>query len=194
MIEECMSMQRPELRLFGGWALIANAVIGIVLLVDLVLNLSHPTALTMLQLLGILMYVVGIPTIQFSQPEAGRGGQIAIALLELSAAVAFVIIFVNLVSSSDLPSSAAVSSALLGMVGGVLLGAFTIHLHRFPSWVGWFLAISVTVNFVTGQLSDALGFKILAECGILLGILATAQYGWTIVQAYRVGEAQPRLV
>jgi len=186
-------MQRPEFRLFGGCALIANAAIGVVLLGDSALNLSHPAALTVVQLLGILVYVAGIPMIQLSQPQAGRGGQIAIALLELSAAVAFVMIFVNLVSSSDLPSAAAASSALLGMGGGVLLGVFTIRLHRFPTWVGWFLAISVTVNFVTGQLSDALGFKILAECGILLGILATAQYGWTIVQAYSMDETQPRL-
>jgi len=157
------------------------------------LNPSHPAALTVVQLLGILASVAGIPTIQLSQ-QAGRGGQIAIALLEFSAAVAFVMSYVNLVSSSDLPSAAAVSSGLLGMVGGVLLGVFTIRLHRFPTWVGWFLAISVTVNFVTGQLSDAFGFKILVGCGILLAVLATAQYGWTIVQAYSVDETQPRLV
>ena len=91
------------------------------------LNPSHPAALTVVQLLGILASVAGIPTIQLSQ-QAGRGGQIAIALLEFSAAVAFVMSYVNLVSSSDLASAAAVSSASLGV--------FTIRLHRFPTWVG----------------------------------------------------------
>ena len=187
-------MKRAELRRLGGWVLVANAVVGTVLLLDWALDLPHPTPLTMLQLLGIILFLIGIPTIQAAQPETGRSGQAGIGLMELGSAIAFVLVLGDLVSNTDFPSSVPFTSALLGMIGNVLVGVLTIRARRFPVWAGWFLAFSGVINFATGQLSDAIGFKILTGFGTLMGILAIAQYGWTIVQAERAEQAEPRLV
>jgi hypothetical protein len=107
----------------------------------------------------------------------------------VAAAIAFVVV---LRLSACVASSAGIVpfiSALAGAAGGVLVGMLTVRARRFPAWVGWLLAVWGTINVGTGLVVSVVDLKVLAGVGELLGALAIAGYGWTIVQAGRVDSA-----
>jgi hypothetical protein len=74
------------LRQLGGWALLANALIGVLLSLDmLVSGANTPAPLTIVQLIGLLLFIAGLPSIQAIQPQTGRLGQLGLLLLALGA-------------------------------------------------------------------------------------------------------------
>ncbi len=187
-------MSRSSYQRLAGWALVANAVIGFILFLDWAFDLSQPDGLVVLHLFGLLLFIAGLPAVLLVAPRLGRNGQIGIGLTQLGAAIAFVIILLNLVSSVVASSAVTFTSSFAGMAGYVILGALLVRGRYFHIWVGAFLIVAGIVNFVTGQVSSASGWDVIIGIGWLMEILAIAQLGWSIVQEKHMPEteAEPR--
>jgi hypothetical protein len=187
-------MSRSTYLRLAGWALVVNAVIGFILFLDWAFDLSQPDALVVLHLLGLLLFIAGLPALQLVEPRLGRNGQIGIGLTQLGAAIAFVVILLNLVSSVEAASAVTFTSSLAGMLGYVMLGVLFVRGRYFRIWVGAFLVVAGIINFVTGQVSSASGWDVVIGVGWLMEVLAIAQLGWSIAQEARVLDAEPRTV
>src|SRR5512143_1604541 len=130
-------------RRLQGLALMLSAVC--LLLGLLGLNSSLGPVVT---IIGILLFMLGIPAIQAVQPT-GWLGVAGIVLLELGALIALGF-RLDLVSAS-LASGLSLTSALLGMLGAVIVGWLTTREHVFPGWVGWAFLFQGLLNFISGM-------------------------------------------
>ena len=173
-----------------GWALIASAVISAILALNYLFDLSHGKAWMVAALLGTLLFMAGL-TVVVALQEGDQLQLVGIGLMELAAAIAFVLTAIALFGGS-FSDSLATTSAMIGMIGDVIVGALTIRRKVFPVWVGWLLGISGVVNFVTGQLDGGTWLRVVASIGALLAAGAIAAYGWIAVQRARPAEAAPR--
>jgi hypothetical protein len=182
------------LRQLAGWALLANAGIGILLSVDsLIEGGNTPAPITIVNLVAFLLFIVGLPAIQALQPQTGRLGQLGLVLMGLGAGIAFVVVAVYLAGSS-ISSIVPLSSAITGGLGGVLIGWLTIRAGAFPAWIGWLLLATSVLNFVVGYLSSGTFADI---AGFVVGVAMSvpiAGYGWIIVQRTRAAYAGERPV
>jgi hypothetical protein len=181
-----------NLRQLGGWTLLANALIGVILSVEMLVGgTSTPPPVTIVQLLGFLLFIAGLPSIQASQPQTGRLGQLGLVLLGLGAGIAFIVVAAYLAGSST-SSILFYSSAISALLGGVLVGWLTVRAGVFPSWIGWLLLVTAVLGFAAGYLpSGTLG----TVGGFVVGMVSAvpiAGYGWVIVQRTRAAYAQER--
>lgn len=179
-----------KLRQLGGWALLANAAIGVLLTVEMLIGGGNtPTPVTIVQLLGFLLFIVGLPAIWALQPQTGRLGQLGLALMGLGAGIAFIVVAMYLAGSSTI-SLVAWSSAIAGGLGSVLVGWLTVKARVFPAWIGWLLLVTAVLNFATGYLSSG---TVATLVGFMVGLalaLPIAGYGWVIVQRSRASYAK----
>jgi hypothetical protein len=170
-----------RVRQLGGWALLVSAAIGLVVVVALALDVSSSTPLALAQLMGSALFLLGLPAIQATQPATERLGQLGLALIGLAAAIAFAAGLLLLSGVGDIPPGVPITSALAGLAGDVLVAVLTLRARVFPAWVGWLLASSGVLNLVTGLLPKAVDLTALAVCGALLGVVAIAGYGGTVL-------------
>ncbi len=175
-------MQEIQLRRLGGWALLSNAAIGTLLIVTDLANVKPSTPMALLHLLALALFLVGLPAIQATQPQTGRGGQVGLTLMGLAAAIAIVVVLVTLAGGDDVGPIVPLVSALAGLVGNLLVGVLTVRAGAFPAWTGWLLALAGAANFSSGLLSGAIDLSLVAALGELLGVAAVAGYGWTILR------------
>src|SRR5215216_1816102 len=133
-----MNVQR-----FQGLPLILSAVCF------LLLGLSDPrTAMfDVISTIGVIMFILGIPAVYSAQPT-GWIGLAGIILLELAALISLGFRFEVLPSNFE--SSLAMTSAVLGTLGAVIVGWLTIREGVFPSWVGWVLLAQGLLNLLVG--------------------------------------------
>jgi hypothetical protein len=180
------TMRSLRVRQLGGLALLASALLGVVVTLGVLLDPSQSSPLVELARLGApLCLLLGLPAIQATQPATGRAGQVGLGLMGLAAAIAFVVTLRSLAGGADFAPVVPFASAFAGMVGDVLVGALTVRTRVFPTWVGWLLAVSGLINVGTGLLSGAIDLIALAVFGAVLGLLAIAGYGWTIIRLGR---------
>ena len=169
-----------KLTRLGGWALLLSALAS---LVDVVWThlLDQPAAplLTAVALLGIIFFLVGLPAIQRLQPQAGRLGQLGLALMALGAVIAFGAVIAVQLAGADIGDVLPFVSALAGFLGRLIVGVLTIRERDFPAWAGWLLIVSAVFNFLVGLIPPVAGVSAviaeLAETGALAG------YGLTII-------------
>jgi hypothetical protein len=191
-------MRNMQVRRLGGLALLASALLGSVLTLALLLDPSPQSSpfADLARLGAPLFLLLGLPAIQATQPATGRAGQVGLGLMGLAAAIALLVTLRSVTGGADFAPAVPLASALAGMVGDALVGALTVRARVFPAWVGWSLAVSGLLNLGTGLLSGAIDLIALAVLGAVLGLLAIAGYGWTIVRMGRVDDAihkgQPR--
>ncbi len=129
--------------------------------------------------IGILLFMVGIPAIYSAQPS-GWIGLLGIILLELSALIALGF-RLDLVSS-DLGGSLSLISAVLGMLGAVIFGWITIRDHVFPAWVGWVFLVQGPLNFITGLTGFGSSGRAIPILISLLQAVALIAYGYFLYQ------------
>jgi len=170
------------LRQLGGWALLANALIGVLLSLDmLVSGANTPAPITILQLIGLLLFIAGLPAIQAMQPQAGRLGQVGLLLLALGAGIAFIVVTVYLAGGST-SSVLPFASALTAVTGSVVVGWVTVQARVFPAWIGWLLLATGVLNFAAGYLPAG---TLATTAGVIIGLamsIPIAGYGWIVVQ------------
>ncbi len=131
--------------------------------------------------IGIILFILAIPAVYSTQPT-GWIGLAGIVLLELAALIALGF-RLDLVPPS-LGDSLSLTSAILGMLGAVIVGWLTTREHVFPAWVGWVFMVQGLLNFLGGLFNiDARGrvFPILVP---ILQTVATFAYGYFIFRIH----------
>jgi hypothetical protein len=165
-----MNVQRLQ-----GLALMLSAVC------TLLLGLSDPrTAIfDIIATTGVILFILGIPAIYLAQPT-GWLGLAGIILLELAALIALGFRFEVLPSS--LESSLALTSAVLGSLGGVIIGWLTTREHVFPSWVGWVFVAGGLLNLIAGLFDFGSLVNVFRFVLPLLQAIGLLAYGYFIYQ------------
>ncbi len=166
-----------DLRRLQGLALILSAVCVLLSLAAPNTTLSEASTV-----IGILLFILGIPAVNLIQPT-GWVGLVGIVLLEIAALIALA--FRLDIVGSSLGSSLSLISAILGMFGAVIIGWLTIREDRFPAWLGWLFLVQGVLNFMAGLFysgSLAGGLSILVS---ILYALALFAFGYYIYQRQR---------
>jgi hypothetical protein len=145
------------------------------------IGVISPQATMLLITISSILYILGIPAIYMAQPT-GWVGIAGIVLLELAALIALGFRFNIIPWPSSLGDSLALTSAVAGMLGSVIIGWITIREHVFPGWVGWAIIAFGLLTFITGL------FLFNSLLGVLLPFLPILQsvalftYGYFIYQ------------
>lgn len=177
--------EQMTIRTPGGWALLINVFLTLVMLIGLTTSIGGDNVFAIIGLaLGPLL-IVGLMAIWTMLPHTGRPGLLGLVglwLLGLAAGIAFAVRLTLLVSAFDAGEIIPLSSAVLGLVGSVLLGWVTIQSRAFHPAIGWLLIVGGVLNLVGGLIpGGAIAFVVvvvtmLAQAGALGG------YGWTMLQ------------
>ena len=128
---------------------------------------------------GLILFILGIPAIYSAQPT-GWMGVLGIVLLELAALIALGFRLQMLPAS--LSDGLSLSSAILGMLGAVIVGWLTTREIVFPAWVGWIFIVQGLLNFITGLFNISAQGKLFFILIALLQAVATFAYGYFIYQ------------
>lgn len=169
-----------NVRRLQGLALIVSAVCFLLgLFGPQSISLIGPQATSFYLMVGIILFMLGIPAVYSVQPT-GSIGLVGIILLELAALIPL-IFRLNMVPSG-LADSLSLTSALAGMLGAVIVGWLTIREHVFPAWLGWAFIAQGLLNFFTGvfnlgNLTGAIPIFL-----PLLSIVVQFAYGYFIYQ------------
>ena len=169
-----------ELRTLRGWALLVNAVIGLVDSVNMV-NGGN-TSLFIVDEVLALLFIFGLPAIWEVQPQTGRLGQLGLWCLGIAAGIAFFVMLVFHVSTLQVNTLIPLSSTLFFLVGSILVGWLTIRAQFFPAAVGWFLIVGGVLNLVSGVMPAGLFATMLGVISLLATSVAFAGYGWIIIR------------
>ena len=163
-----------------GLALILSAVSLVFgLLGPQNVGIIGPQATMFLIMISSILFILGIPAIYSAQPT-GWIGMAGIVLLEFAALIALGFRLNIVPWPSSLGDSLALTSAVAGMLGAVIVGWFTIREHVFPAWVGWaFLAHSL-LNFITGQFNPGFLKGMIPIFVPVLDVIAIFAYGYFI--------------
>ncbi len=162
------------LRRLQGGALILSAIC--LLVGRFVPGLTVSNGAFILALVGVILFMIGIPSIQLFQPE-GLFGWIGILLLEVSALIALAFLL-SLINSSGL----AFTSAILGMLGRVTLGYLTVRRHRFPAWAGWAFILAGIINLLAGVVNFGTASEVMAAIAVVLDAVALFGYGYRLLR------------
>jgi hypothetical protein len=112
----------------------------------------------------------------------GRLGQVGLVLIGLAALIALAFDLLLLSVDETIAPGVAVTSAFAGLTGEVLVAVLTIRARVFPAWVGLLLATSGVLNVATDLVFEAVDLTVLTGLGELLGVVAIAGYGWTLLR------------
>ncbi len=160
-----------DTRRLQGWALVLSAICLLLQHFLPASSISH-----ILAIIGAILFIVGIPAIQALQPE-GILGFIGILLLELSALIVLAFLL-NLAGSAWL----ALTSAILAMLGRVIIGWLTIRCDRFPAWAGWAFLIAGILNLVAGAADLGAASAVVSIIAVFLDAVALLGYGYPLLR------------
>lgn len=169
-----------NVRRLQGLALIVSAVCFLLgLFGPQSISLIGPQVTAFYVIVGIILFMLGIPAVYSAQPT-GWIGLAGIVLLELAAFIPL-LFRLNMVSPG-LAGGLSLTSAIAGMLGAVIVGWLTTRGHVFPVWVGWGFLAQGVLNFFTGvfnlgNLTGAIPIFL-----PLLSIVVQAAYGYFIYQ------------
>jgi hypothetical protein len=142
----------------GGYALCASALINVLQSVWYTAGGDDNVSVKVAGLVGAVLLILGLasclPVMQRMQTEARRSGELGLALMGAAALVSLVLTLYFMAggSTADFVSVASGASALLGLVGVLLVGSLTIRTGVFPVWAGWLLIAGGVLNFGGGLL------------------------------------------
>jgi hypothetical protein len=164
-----------NVRRLQGLALILSAVCV------LLLGLSTPetTLFQVSSLIGVILFILGIPAVYSAQPT-GWIGLVGIILLELGALIALG--FRLDIVPSSLGDSLMLISASSGMLGAVIIGWLTTREHVFPAWVGWVFIAQGLLGFIAGLFNIGSPGRVLPIFINGLQAVALFAYGYFIYQ------------
>lgn len=169
-----------KLRTMQGWALLINAVIGLIDIAN-IFNGGN-TSLFIVDEVLALLFIFGLPAIGEMQPQTGRLGQIGLWCLGIAAGIAFVVMLVYHIGTLQVNTLIPLSSAIFFLVGSVVVGYLTIRAQVFPAALGWLLIVGGILNIVSGLISAGLVATILGVISVVAISAAFACYGWNIIR------------
>jgi hypothetical protein len=162
-----MNIQR-----FQVLALILSAVCVLLGLTAPDLNLFAVSAA-----IGIILFMLGIPAFYSTQPSVWVG-LAGIAMLEIAALIALGF-RLNLVST-NLGKSLSETSAILGVLGALIIGWVTTKEHVFPAWVGWVFMIQGLLNYLAGLFNFGSWVSLILVIFSILYAVSLFAYGYLI--------------
>jgi hypothetical protein len=183
-----------SIRTIGGWALLINAALMVVLLITITASVGSDSVSVIIgEVLGLL-FVVGLVAIWTTQPHTGRLGQLSLLgiwCLGIATTIAFLVRLTVLAGSIDVGDLIPLSSALFGLVGSILLGWATIQAKVFHPAIGWLLIAGGVLNFVGGLLPPGAGALLVSILTTILQTGAVGGYGWTMLHSAQTAQRAP---
>jgi hypothetical protein len=170
------------IRTLGGWALLINALLTFCILIGVNASLGDAAFYLVAGEAASLLLVAGLLAIWTIQPQTGLVGQIGLWCLGIATAIAFVVRVVLLFGISDVGDFIPFSSALIGMVGSLLVGWVTIRAKVFHPAIGWLLIVSGVLNLIGGLLPGGTGAALVGIIAGLAEAVALGGFGWTMLR------------
>lgn len=175
-----------SIRTIGGWALLINAVLMVVLLITITASVGSASVSVIIGEVLSILFIVGLVGIWASQPHTGRLGQVCLLgiwCLGIAATIAFLVRLTALAGSIDVGDLIPLSSALFGLAGSILLGWATIQAKILHPAIGWLLIAGGALNFVGGLLPPGAGALLVTILATILQTGAVGGYGWTMLHS-----------
>ncbi len=174
--------RKMDIRRLQSLALIVSAICVLLGLVAPNTTLADASAV-----IGILLFMFGIPAVNAVQPT-GWVGPLGIILLEIAAVI--VLGFrLDIVSSSQ-GGTLSLINAILGMLGAVIIGWLTIREDKFPAWLGWLFLVQGVLNFIAGSLNFGSLSAVFSILVTILYAVALFAFGYYIYQRQRRSSLQ----
>ena len=167
----------------SGWALILSALIFLFGFAwDHLLNGPFTLFTVMIGLLGDLLFLIGLPGIQQSQPQIGRPGQISIILMGLGAVIAIIANLLIRLADVEVADWIPLTSAIAGSLGSLIVGWLTIWANVFRPWIGWLMIVGAILNILAPVLPPSAIF--ISQIGLFAQSAALIGYGITMLQRH----------
>lgn len=173
------------IRTSGGWALLLNVFLTLVMLIAMTTSVGGDSVFAIIGLALTPLFIMGLVAIWTMLPHMGRLGLLGLIglwLLGLAVGIAFVVRLLFLVSAFDAGEIIPLSSAVLGLVGSLLLGWVTLNTTAFHSAIGWLLIVGGVLNLVGGVVPGGDIAFVVAVVTMLAQAGALGGYGWTMLQ------------
>jgi hypothetical protein len=165
----------------SGWALILSALIFLFGFAwDHLINGPFTLLTVMIGLLGDLLFLIGLPGIQQTQPQTGWPGQIGLLLMGIGAVIAIVANLLIRLAGVEITDWIPLTSAIAGSLGSLIVGWLTIRVHVFRPWIGWLMIAGAILNVLAPVLPPEAIF--ISQLGLFAQAAALIGYGTTMLQ------------
>ena len=168
----------------SGYALILSALIFLFGFAwDHVFNGPFTLLTVTIGLVGSLLFLVGLPGIQKSQPQTGRPGQAGLVLMGIGAVIAIIANLIIRLFSLDIGDWVPLASALAGCLGSLIVGWLTIRVNVFRPWIGWLMIVGAILNILFPFLPPEAVF--ISQLGLFAQSTALIGYGLSMLRRDR---------
>ena len=165
----------------SGWALILSALIFLFGFAwDHLLNGPFTLFTVMIGLLGDILFLIGLPGIQQSQPQTGRPGQIGLMLMGIGAVIAIIANLLIRLAGVEVDDWIPLTSAIAGSLGSLIVGWLTVRANVFRPWVGWLMMVGAILNILAPVLPPQAIF--ISQIGLFAQSAALIGYGITMLR------------
>ena len=165
----------------SGWALIISALIFLFGFAwDHLLNGPFTLFTVMIGLLGDILFLIGLPGIQQSQPQTGRPGQIGLILMGLGAVIAIIANLLIRLAGVEVDDWIPLTSAIAGSLGSLIVGWLTVRANVFRPWVGWLMMVGAILNILAPVLPPQAIF--ISQIGLFAQSAALIGYGISMLR------------
>ena len=165
----------------SGWALILSALSFLFGFAwDHLLNGPYTLFTVIVGLVGDILFLVGLPGIQQTQPQTGRPGQIGLLLMGVGAGIAIIANLLIRLAGVDIGDWIPLSSAIAGSLGSFIVGWLTIRANVFRPWIGWLMIVGAILNILFPVLPSEAVF--ISQIGLFAQSAALIGYGITMLQ------------
>jgi len=164
----------------SGWALILSALIFLLGFAwDHLLNVPFSFFTVMVGLFGDILFLLGLPGIQRSQPQTGRPGQIGLTLMGIGTVIAIIANLLIRLAGVEIDDWIPLTSAIAGSLGSLIVGWLTIRVNVFRPWIGWLMMIGAILNILAPVLPP--GAIFISQIGLFAQSAALIGYGVTML-------------
>jgi hypothetical protein len=125
--------------------------------------------------LGDLLFLIGLPGIQQSQPQTGRPGQIGLILMGLGALIAIIANLLIRLAGVEVDDWIPLTSAIAGSLGSLIVGWLTVRANVFRPWIGWLMVVGAILNILAPVLPPEAIF--ISQIGLFAQSAALIGYG-----------------
>jgi hypothetical protein len=165
----------------SGWALILSALIFLIGFAwDHLLNVPFSLVTVLVGIFGDILFLVGLPGIQQSQPQTRRAGLIGLILIGLGTVIAIVANLLIRLAGIEIDDWIPLTSAIAGSLGSLIVGWLTIRVHVFRPWIGWLMIVGAILNILAPVLPPEAIF--ISQLGLFAQAAALIGYGVTMLQ------------
>jgi hypothetical protein len=167
----------------SGWALILSALIFLFGFAwDHLLNGPFTLPTVMIVLLGDILFLIGLPGIQQSQPQTGRPGQIGLILIAIGTVIAIIANLLIRLGGVELPDWIPLTSAIAGSLGSLIVGWLTIRANVFRPWIGWLMILGAILSILAPILPPQAIF--ISQLGLFAQAAALIGFGITMLRQH----------